>query len=270
METKTINVIYPKDGWILQRMAEAIINKLPNAYGVDYRSPEVERIANLPNRINYYINYNLFQKKSRNPDLALITHLEDGDVKLCNHFWWALENLDFAIFMSLKYANMCSLPDSKKTVIHPGINREIISDKIVLGVIGREYTQTLRKNPELMRKVSQLDFVDLKFTGGQLTSSQLAHFYRLIDYVFTPSLIEGGPMSLIEGLAAGKKSIFPKEVGFWEEFKDSVISYDPQSFEGLESILRELHQQKMILVDRVRHCTWDNFAREHQEIFSTF
>ena len=270
MKTKIINVIYPKDGWILQRIAEAIVTRVPNTFSVDARSPELDEITNLTDRINYYVNYNLFKKKSQNPDLAWFTHLEEGDVSLNNHFWWAMENVDFAIFHSLKYANSCRLPKSKKAVIHPGVDSEIVSDKLVLGVIGRQYTNTPRKNPELMRKVSLLDFVDLKFTGGQLTSSQLAHFYRFIDYVFTPSLIEGGPMSLIEGLAAGKQSIFPREVGSWEEFKDSVISYDPQNFEDLKRVLRDLHKQKLTLVERVSHCTWDNFAREHQEIFSPF
>ena len=267
---KTINVIYPKDGWILERMAHAIGSNLDNVRLLPANTEKISELINEPRVINYYINYYFFREKSKNPDLVWFTHIEESRPELVKHFSWALSNCDYGIFNSKKYHAASGLSKNRSCVIHPGVEQNIFSNRLVLGVIGRPYNKTNRKNPGLLQKINDLDFVDLRFTGGDLPQEHLPIFYRMIDYVLTTSSIEGGPMSLLEGLAAGKKSIFPKNVGLWEEFKDHVITYDLDNFEGLVRLLRKLHRKKLALTNLVRHCTWEQFAESHRKVFEKY
>ncbi len=60
--------------------------------------------------------------------------------------------------------------------------------------------------------------MEITVTEGQLSEDRLYDFYQRLDYVLIPATVEGGPMSLLEGLAAGKPVIAPENVGMVSEF----------------------------------------------------
>lgn len=269
-DSRCVNLIHPGGDWILEKFARVLGKGLENAKLYDYRqineNTQGSPLDN-PDAINYYIHYNLFVKKSKGIDVALFTHVEEGVQSLSKRFFDVASIVDYGIFISPKYKIASRLPDEKSKVILPGIDEHFFSHKLILGVVGRDYSYTDRKNSKLLEKIRRIPFVDVRFTGGALVDEDLVKFYREIDYVFTPSTIEGGPMSLLEGLASGKKSIFPRDVGLWSEFEDVVITYDHNNFDGLIKTLEDLRRLKLSLVNKVEALTWGRFVKSHEEVF---
>src|SRR5437870_1631550 len=75
-----------------------------------------------------------------------------------------------------------------------------------------------RKGGRLVELLRTLPFVEVQATAGRVPEAQLRDFYQRLDYVLIPSLVEGGPMSLLEGLSMGKPVIAPENVGMVPEF----------------------------------------------------
>jgi glycosyltransferase involved in cell wall biosynthesis len=128
----------------------------------------------------------------------------------------------------------------------------------------------MRKGIDLLRQVADLDYVELMITDGRLSSGELPAFYRKLDYVLITSRYEGGPMSLLEGLACGKKVICPGDVGLAEQFPDGIVSYVNGDIVSLKEILQNLFDEKQRLSALVKKHTWDNWALQHLRLFSSF
>ena len=269
---KWLTLVHPGGNWILEKMADVLKSSIPGSIAISQESlrkmGENSPLQN-PNGLNYYIHYNLYEKESRGLDVAWFTHIEEGIPPLRDKFFQVAGSVDYAIFNSPKYQKIVGLPDSKCSVVIPGIDEEFFSRKLILGIVGRDYGYTDRKNKSLVDFVRGLPFIEIRFTGGTMPQSDLPKFYRELDYVFTASVIEGGPMSLLEGLAAGKRSIFPKGVGLWSEYQENVITYDHGDFVGLERLLHNLYQEKTAITSIVEGCTWENFSQNHIDIFDS-
>lgn len=266
-----LTLVHPGGDWILEKMAGKLSGAISGSQCVAYRDLDLSSAdspLNNPNGVNYYIHYNLFERKSKGIDVAWFTHIEEKIPPLREKFFSVAEQVDYGIFNSQKYLDIVGLPSDRASVVIPGVDEEFFSRRLVLGVIGRNYDYTDRKNFALVERVSSLPYVDLRFTGGDLSFPQLVEFYRSVDYVFTASTIEGGPMSLLEGMASGKRSIFPRGVGLWANFSEEVISYDLDNFAELEGVLRSLHEEKMRVVDVVADLTWQTFVESHIKIFN--
>ena len=61
-----------------------------------------------------------------------------------------------------------------------------------------------RKGRHLVEELRKLPFVEVLTTEGKMPEEELPAFYQRLDYVLIPATVEGGPMSLSEGLAMGK------------------------------------------------------------------
>lgn len=265
-----LTLVHPKDNWILTKIAQILNSSIENSLAVDFTNvaqPDIARRMNTPGNINYYIHYNFFNEPTRGIDVGFFTHIEENIPKLKDRYFSVFNSVDFAIFMCSKYFNELGSDKSKARVIIPGIDETYFSRKLVLGVSGRNYEYTDRKNNALMEYVKNLPFVDLVFTGGSLSESEMVNFYRTIDYVLVCSQIEGGPMSLLEGMASGKKVIMPHGVGLQSDFCDTVLSYDLNSKSSLEELLTDLHKSKMSVVAPVLQYTWDAFVSDHVDVF---
>ncbi len=255
-----VNIITHQDGWILDKFAKELQNRLPYV------------VLNKKNfnsyDINYYVNYCLFKGKSSKIDIAWFTHVEENIPSLKKKFFDVANQVDYCVCHAKKYADILIRSGIKNVKqIVPGIDTKLYSSKLILGYVGRFYKYTNRKNRKLLEKLLKLDFIELRTTEGGYSEEELPNFYRQLDYVIIPSRIEGGPMCLLEGLACGIPIIAPKNVGMVSEFKQGIHHYKNSNIVSLKKLLKKLYNEKLKLRKQVEHLTWARFAREHDVLF---
>lgn len=256
---KKVNIIY-ENGWVLENFAKQLKKRLP--YVVFQENPT-------KHKINYFMPYYLLQKGSWK-SIGWFTHQEERpDLK--KKFEWAAKNADFCISHSKKYAELIRSWGIKNVEqIVPGVSLDKYKPKVVLGYVGRLYSSTDRKNPEMLEFVKSLPIVTLKATNGKLREDQLPDFYNSLDAVFIPSTIEGGPMCLIEGLACGVPVIAPAGVGSIDEYGEGVIKYKKGNKDAAKQAIKSIYYKKLKLRKQIENHTWDSFAEEHDKIFGEF
>jgi glycosyltransferase involved in cell wall biosynthesis len=261
-----INIICPET-WILNKIAYQLHIKINNSV---MNNQDIDKFD-----INYYINYNLFEKKSKAFDIGWFTHIDEDNEELKNKFFWAASMVDYCICHSRRYEKILKQKGFRNKVITitPGID-EIYKPKLVLGFIGRSYSnhtnpkyKTDRKGLDLLEKIQKNDFIELKMTLGEVPDSKMVDFYRQLDYVIITSKFEGGPMCLIEGLSCGIPIIAPNNVGMVSEFDKGIYCYDRENINSLFKLLDKLYFKKIQLKRQVEKFTWDNFAIKHKQLF---
>ena len=93
-------------------------------------------------------------------------------------------------------------------------------------------------------------------------------FYRSIDYLLVPSLIEGGPVPFMEALACGTLSISPP-IGVVPDFQH--IEYETGNIESLKEVIRtvkrEFLENKQALTGEIEKYNWRHWADEHEKLF---
>ena len=263
-----ILVIYPQDGWILERMALELLQRIPGTRGVDFRTPGLFEPGGVldtgDQKVNYFINYAVMARTTAKFDSAWFTHPEpDGQ------FHQTARAVDLAICNCDIYRDeLRALGVAAETVL-PGVDQSF-TPKLRLGFVGRLGDYARRKGGDLLEKVAALPFVELHATGGGLNTQDLPRFYNGLDYVLVTSRYEGGPMCLLEGIACGKKIICPPDVGLAPRFPDHVVGYEKGNWASLEDLLRALHAERLKIARQVADCTWDNWALEHLRLFKRF
>ena len=217
-----INIVRPRDGWVLQRLAEAW--QIPGSRVSDIPDPDAD--------VNLWVNYALFKSAGKfrktKCDIGYFTHRESGP--LGDLFDAVAEKMHVCIAMCEKTARF--LPPEKTTVIHSSPHPQFRKKKIVLGVSGRDYP---RKNYRLIPKLQEIDDIEVRYTGGDLRFDELPDWYKSIDYLLVLSDLEGGPLPVLEALAMGKPVIAP-DVGWCWDYP--VIRYT--GIDELISILERL------------------------------
>ncbi|MDC0490311.1 glycosyltransferase [Paracoccaceae bacterium] len=267
-----LNLINPGGNWILEKISQILNQNFENSQEYIYNEPSLYESRNSPlnekNKINYFIHYNLFRKKSENLDCAYFTHIEEDIPELKNKFINSIKLVDGPIFQNEMYFNRFKNKNKNSFVIPTGVDGHF-QPKIKLGVIGRDYNYTDRKNKSFVKKVQNLPFVDMHFTNGVLDEADLPNFYHSCDYIFVGSKHEGGPMCLPEALACGKEIIFPKNVGMASMFENAkgIIFYSLDNINELISILELKFKQKQEIATAVEQISWQNFVTEHEKFF---
>lgn len=269
-----LNLINPGGEWILEKLSHILHENFSSSREFSFDDPSLYDSQNSPlnekNKINYFIHYNLFQKKSQNIDCAYFTHVEEDVENLKNKFINCVELVDGPIFQNEMYFNRYKNINRNSTIIPTAVD-DHFSCKIKLGVIGRNYTYTDRKNTDLIKKLSRLPYIEFAFSNGTLANSELPNFYRSCDYVFVASKHEGGPMCLQEALACGKEVILPRGVGMASMFKDAkgIHFYDHSNVAGLVNMLEKKISLKNKIADAVKDNTWAGFVAAHEVYFQT-
>ena len=247
-------------------MAEELLSRLPESIGLDYSCPKTWEPGGIldtgPQRINYFINYSLVGRKTAKLEAAWFTHPEPDGL-----FWEVGRHIDLAICNCDQYCKALKERGCRAVTILPGVEASY-TPKLVLGFVGRFSCYGARKGVDLLKQVSDLDFVELVVTNEQLAPEELPAFYRRLDYVIVTSLYEGGPMCLLEGLACGKKVICPPDVGFADRFPSGIVPYAKGDFASLAQALRALYEERLRLSGLVREYTWDRWALEHLRVFT--
>lgn len=259
-----INIVCSfKGGWILKRLAEPLAAGIPGARLVD--QSDKHAIQDESVRLNYYINDWCMSgcRKSRTAkSIAFLDHPK-GDCYL--------RQADAIIAMAPQYDRYARETLRKKTYLAVQPTDTVrYTPKLRLGFVGRfagQVDYSKRKGKDLIDRVAQLPYVDLRCTLGKLPEEELPEFYRSLDYVLVPALVEGGPMCLTEGLACGVPVIMPVSVGVGELFKDGIIDYECGNFDSLKAVLDGLYEKKLALARLVEKYTWAYWVDQHKAIF---
>jgi len=278
-------IVRPNSGWILDKIAENIvkINKKLNT-GVEMKlsvnpssSPRID--------INYYMDvYNCYRYKSANKDVGWLNAFHQGFNPQ------RAMNLDFIVFQNKKYQKkmiQLGYPKEKTKVIYPGIFlNDFPLKKISIGIFQRGVHRD--KGHDFMLRLPHIidlrnfkfwfvgkgwnDVVNYYWRKGiesyyrfEENYSMYSYYYDQIDYLLIPSLIEGGPMCLLEALAKGIPIIASK-VGMVEDF-DVEYTFEPGNALELAEILMKLEGKRLKIREKVKDLTWENHVKELIKVF---
>jgi hypothetical protein len=139
--------------------------------------------------------------------------------------------------------------------------------RLVLGVVGK--LDHPRKGRHLVEYLRRLAFVEVLASEGHVPEDRLRDLYQRVDFVLIPATVEGGPLSLLEGLAMGKPVIAPTGVGMVPEFgpEAGLHLYPAGDREALERLVTACYQEKLRRTRLVEDRTWDHWAEGHHRLF---
>jgi glycosyltransferase involved in cell wall biosynthesis len=269
-----INIVCEDDGWIYGKFVE-MFKKYSNHTILVNSKEQCDAV--------HYLPYYLVPKRPEKPCTSWQSHMETKD-PLKAKFLSAARDVDIPISHSKKYADILKKTgiEHAKQII-PGVDLEIykqrsamrpVSKKLIVGYSGRQYQSSNRKNPKLLKKISELSFVDFKATNGEVKQKDMPEFYANCDIVVQPSSIEGGSMAIQESLAVGVPILCFKGVGVADEFSHGVIKVPFGNNEDFISRLEVIWKTKSYLTWReagrmnlmrqqVKNQTWERFVRLH-------
>ena len=250
-------------GWILERMTQALAQRLPYVTTSNRTNPSAA--------IQYYLNYTEHLGRVSPIELASFTHVDELMPEMKARYFQVAREVDVAVCMAERYAaELRALGLREVHVIRPGVDLERFTPRLKIGVVGRTYACG-RKGEALVAEVLDTPGIEWHFTGSgwplasrALTEAEMPAFYREMDYILVPSLYEGGPMCVIEALACGTRVIAPP-VGWVTDFPH--VAFRTGDAADLRRVLDAAVGEKLALRRSVEDVTWDNFAAAHHRLF---
>lgn len=280
MNTKYSIEIVPADrGWILEHIAKVI------AQEAVHNDQFLVRVVQTPSDeadLVYFLPESAFRPLKSSVTVTYLAHKEsvqDGNASIKDGIAYAAElfndiakKSDICISSSEKYKDeLLSIGAKRVFKIHLGADTNHFKPKLKIGVVGRTYN-TGRKGESLLSEIMDLPYLDIRFTGagwplpsGIFNSQDMARFYNEIDYLLVPSLIEGGPVPMLEALSSGCPVIAPSDIGLVSEFPH--IAFKRGDAKDLRRVIEDLAQEKLKLRDSVINTDWSIFARKHLDLF---
>jgi len=249
---KDVNIFTEdRPGWILRRGSEEIKAAFPEV-----------SINGKPRAINYSINYALF-RDCEGVRVGNYTHLEETGVYR-ERFLATIEKYHWFTCMSDQIRQLLiskGAPEDRVKTIRYGSD-DRLAKKVLFGVVGRTYASH-RKGEWLVSMMVDYGFNVAYWGQGWpcrewSTGSDwdiLPAFYEAIDYLVVTARNEGGPIPVIDAIAAGVPVIAPKDVGWCGEFP--IIEYENSHWESLHWVLESLTSPP----------TWKQWTDQHAQLF---
>ena len=272
-----INIICSDSGWVYAKFI-SMFRKF-SKHQIFVNSSET---CDITHCLPYYEQ----SEKTRHPCSVWLSHQEQKK-GLHEKFIYAAQNSDLSISQSKKYMDIATGYGAKNIIqIVPGVDlsklslrsteRQSSKNKLIVGYVGRQYTSSDRKNPQLLKQIGILPFVELKISGGLIKEYDLPKFYSHCDIIISPSFIEGGAMCIIEGLAVGVPILCFDDVGMANEFEKGVLKVKYGDGEAFTQRLKEFWDNKehleyrkieamLSLRKQVERFSWENFVIKHDE-----
>lgn len=251
-----VQIVGPTDNWILQKLSSVLVRKLPYATFSPWK-------PNRRGKLVYYVNYALFAEPSGMIDVGFFTHRDDA-----YEFLERARRMHCCVCMARTYADWLRGETTREVVhIRTGFDSYRYRPSLVIGVIGR--IDHPRKGRHLVDHLRKLPFVELVVTDGSLREDALREVYQRVDYVLIPATVEGGPLSLLEGLGMGKPVIAPAGVGVVPELcpSDRILLYPAGDAEALATLVTDCYRQKRKHSAAVADRSWDQWAEDHHRLF---
>jgi glycosyltransferase involved in cell wall biosynthesis len=273
-----INVVTVNSGWILQKISERIVsegNKLDHNF-------IISNTCRNDVDCNLYVDIqNCYHSKSNTLDIGLFTHADKDNINTVN---MNCVSLDYIIHMTKRYYEMFGsiYPKDKMSVLYPSeVNTVFTQYKPKIGIFQRG--GYVGKGHNFVNALMHQDIVKdfkFKFIGKgwegiintmlnkgieceYINSEQYSEYekhYHDVDYVLIPSLWEGGPMGILEGLSCGKP-IISSNVGFVNyDFKVDYV-YEPNDVHGLVRILESIKKPIEDRRSSVSKVTYEVFTK---------
>ena len=254
-----INIIYPKDNWILQKMGLELL---------EAKSDNIEftggQIINSNCDINYYINWCYWKilypdlPKSKF-DIVFFTHF-DNEIYLP-----VLDKADLIVCMSTHGKQeliRLKVPESKIRIC-PYFGVSIATKKkIIIGTSGRIYKGERKNKDELFRLQKDLDSNVFEFIHSNITNDK---FFEEIDYYLQTSTAEGGSMDILNAMYS-RTPIVSRNIGFiYGNGTPSDFIYE--DYEELLFYFKGLEQDFINKDVITKGQTWDNFRKWHIDLF---
>lgn len=257
-----VNIVTSDRGWILEKLAREIADRLPYVRFGDGPDPSAG--------IQYYVTYSCRHRRLSPVEVAYFAHLEpEGEAR--QRFFDTAREVEHCVCHARLYEGMlrdCGI--ESVTTISPGVDLERFRPKLRIGVVGRTY-HTGRKGEALVAAVQDIPEIEWSFTGEgwpgpalDLPAEALPDYYRSLDYVLVPALYEGGPMCVVEALATGTEVIAPA-IGWVPEFPH--IEYQVGDAADLRRVLLDLVEKKRALRASVLDRSWEAWAAGHDRLF---
>ncbi len=251
-----VQIVGPTDNWILQKLSSVLVGKLPYAKFSAWRPDREGSLA-------YYVNYALYEQPSGLIDVGFFTHRDDT-----HDFLERARSMQCCICMAKVYADWLKDRTPRDVVhIRMGFDAYRYRPSLVLGVIGR--LDHPRKGRHLVERIRQLPFIELVATEGMLPQESLREIYQRVDYVLIPATVEGGPLSLLEGLGMGKPVIAPEGVGAVPELcpSERILLYPAGDANALSQLVTDCYEKKLQHAAVVADRSWDHWAEDHHALF---
>ncbi len=260
-----VEVIPGDRGWILERLANEI-SAAAKASDLAISACILDEPTGDAD-LTYFLPYAKQQKVKGSVVGSWFTHQEEVEPAK-TRFIEAAKAADFCLCPARRYWEVLRAHGVEDVnVIHHGVDLDTYVPKLRIGIVGRTY-HTGRKGEHLLAPAMALDNVEFLFHGsgwpGTPADQDLAEFYRSIDYLLIPALIEGGPVPLFEALASGCQ-VIASDVGCVDEFPH--ISFKKGSAGDLKRVIAALRNEKFELRGSVEGLTWDSFGQAHIECF---
>ncbi|HEX6794479.1 MAG TPA: glycosyltransferase [Casimicrobiaceae bacterium] len=266
----SIEVVPVDRGWILERIATAIAREAeckPDRYHVTVTAHPSGRAE-----LTLFLPESAWRDDLRDTiRVTYLAHKEDhpGAAAL---FEEVARKSDCCITSSSKYADVLRADGAREVVTIPlGVDTGTFVPKVRIGVVGRTY-HTGRKGESLLARSLDLPFVEFVFTGEgwplparYYSERDLVAFYQSLDYLLVPSLIEGGPVPMLEALATGCRIIAPSDIGMVRDFPH--IRFHRGDAEDLRRVLQRQIDERLELRAAALPCDWRHFAQRHLELF---
>lgn len=296
-----INIYEPRDDWFLQNMANAIkkyANKSMDIRSIYYKNPMA-----YPDGINFFCNMGIYEVYLRNNnvqstirDVIMSTHIEKWwpwNIKYKKMYYLPVTLIAFCRRWYDFFIKNGIYPAA---IAIPGVDSEFFTieaervkkDKLTIALIGRLY-KSGRKGEKWLKPL--LKQVGKKFKwmviGDRWDSILESSFFRKYDITYYKTLsrhkyyklfeeidlflslskIEGGPMPLIESMAAGVVPIV-SDTGFAREVianGKSGFIYPVGKIKKIIEILNflsteELNKYRQLAKQAVKPYTWENFV----------
>ncbi|MDT7836546.1 glycosyltransferase [Aquabacterium sp. OR-4] len=253
-----VEIIHPGDGWVLDRLARILIERIPGAYG----SPHASR-AQADTDIAYFMHYGLFGQSHAPVRGCFMPHKEPPDAV----FDMAARHAGFCVAPSRASVAECLPFNAATHLVYHGIDLQAFRPRLRIGFVGREYPSG-RKGSEIFGFLRGLDFVDLRLTNGTLRDDEIPAFIGDMDYILIASKHEGGPLCFQEALASGVE-VISTDVGMVSDFRDApgVHLYPYNDLAALRQLLDRLLARRLQLRRTVERYSEAYFAEQHLQIF---
>jgi glycosyltransferase involved in cell wall biosynthesis len=266
----TIEIIPADHGWILETIANAI-KTVADRRGSEFQVSIMAQPSGVADLV-LFLPESAYRPVEHSLAVTYLAHKEDhsGAARL---FEEVARASDACVTSSRRYKAVLERDGAKRVFTIPlGVDTRAFTPQLMIGVVGRTY-ETGRKGEHLLGPVMGLPYVKFIFTGAgwpypsrYCDNADLVSLYQQLDYLLVPSLIEGGPVPLLEALACGCPVIAPTDVGLVETFPH--IPFTRGDGEDLKRVVESLLQEKLRLRNCVLALDWDVFGQRHLDLFA--
>ena len=240
----SVHIVVPehKSDWILARLSRHLIK---------YNGWTASRKPTASADVNIFIPYLewRFTPKWKGKTAAWMTHYEPGD--RCRGRTWpqVAKVLTLRVTPSSKYVKMLKKTGRTVLIPHPveldkfKLKGRPRNSRLTIGVSGSVYPGG-RKGEGLIKRLHDEHGEEWRIRasgrGWPIKArwyqwGRLQEFYHGLDIFLCTSLIEGGPVTMLEALSCGRPVVVPEGVGAVDDLPKGpgIYRYEPGSYEDM-------------------------------------